>query len=134
MGSRSQGIKYTETEIPEYIEIAKAKRHTLTERCRARRRHYGEIFRRKDVTNEELMGGIRRATIAYKIVPIYCGTSLRNKGVQPMLDGVVDFLPSPETLNKLPELIHSRTKRKRVTYHQTKNYALAFKLHRFSRR
>ena len=44
---------------------------------------------------EELMAGIRRATIASKINPVLCGTAFKNKGVQPLLDAVVDFLPSP---------------------------------------
>ncbi|MBI4062599.1 elongation factor G [Candidatus Gottesmanbacteria bacterium] len=44
---------------------------------------------------EELKSALRRAVIAYKLVPIYCGSSLRNKGVQPLLDAVVDYLPSP---------------------------------------
>jgi elongation factor G len=46
-------------------------------------------------TVEELKAALRRAVIGYKLVPIYCGTSLRNKGVQPLLDAVVDYLPSP---------------------------------------
>lgn len=44
---------------------------------------------------EELKKGIRKGTIKYKFVPIYCGSSLRNKGVQLLLDAVVDYLPSP---------------------------------------
>ncbi len=48
-----------------------------------------------DLPVEKLLPAIRRATIAGRIVPVYCGSSLRNKGVQPMIDGVVDFLPSP---------------------------------------
>jgi elongation factor G len=44
---------------------------------------------------DELKAGLRKSTITYKLVPIYCGSSLRNKGVQPLLDGVIDFLPSP---------------------------------------
>lgn len=44
---------------------------------------------------DELKAALRKAVIAYKLVPIYCGTSLRNKGVQPLLDAVVDYLPSP---------------------------------------
>lgn len=44
---------------------------------------------------EELMKALHAAVIAYKLVPIYAGTSLRNKGVQPLLDAVVDYLPSP---------------------------------------
>ncbi len=46
-------------------------------------------------TVEELKAALRRAVIAYKLVPIYAGSSLRNKGVQPVLDAVVDYLPSP---------------------------------------
>ncbi len=46
-------------------------------------------------TVEELKAALRRAVIAYKLVPIYAGSSLRNKGVQPLLDAVVDYLPSP---------------------------------------
>jgi elongation factor G len=46
-------------------------------------------------TEEELRKTLRKAVIAYKIVPVLCGTALRNKGVQLMLDAVVDYLPSP---------------------------------------
>jgi len=48
-----------------------------------------------DLPAETLIPAIRRATIAGRVVPVYCGSSLRNKGVQPLLDGIVDFLPSP---------------------------------------
>jgi len=46
-------------------------------------------------TDDEMMAGIRRATIAGRMTPVLCGTSYRNKGVQPLLDAIVDFLPSP---------------------------------------
>jgi len=49
----------------------------------------------QEPTISELKKAIRRATIGNKLVPIFCGSSLRNKGVQPLLDAVVDFLPSP---------------------------------------
>ncbi len=49
----------------------------------------------KELSLADLKQALRRSTIAYKLVPIYCGSSLRNKGVQPLLDAVVDFLPSP---------------------------------------
>jgi elongation factor G len=48
-----------------------------------------------EITNEELKAALRRAVIAYKLVPIFAGSSLRNKGVQPLLDAVIDYLPSP---------------------------------------
>ena len=49
----------------------------------------------KEISESELRAGLRSATLALKIVPVLCGTAFRNKGVQPMLDAVVDFLPSP---------------------------------------
>jgi elongation factor G len=49
----------------------------------------------EDITPEELKTAIRKATIAGEINPVLCGTSYRNKGVQPLLDAVVDYLPSP---------------------------------------
>ena len=55
-----------------------------------------ELFsEEKAPTREELRAGIRRATIGNLISPVYCGTALKNKGIQPVLDGVIDFLPSP---------------------------------------
>ncbi|PIP74576.1 MAG: elongation factor G [Candidatus Levybacteria bacterium CG_4_9_14_3_um_filter_35_16] len=49
----------------------------------------------EEMSIEELKAGLRRAVIAYRLVPIYAGSSLRNKGVQPLLDAVIDYLPSP---------------------------------------
>jgi elongation factor G len=49
----------------------------------------------EEITVEELKSALRNAVIAGQITPVYCGTSLRNKGVQPLLDAVVDYLPSP---------------------------------------
>ncbi len=48
-----------------------------------------------EIAEGELKAALRKATISGKITPVYCGSSLRNKGVQPLLDGVVDYLPSP---------------------------------------
>jgi elongation factor G len=50
---------------------------------------------------DELKKALRAAVIAYKLVPIYCGSSLRNKGVQPLLDAVVEYLPSPLDLEAM---------------------------------
>src|SRR5207244_7241569 len=47
------------------------------------------------LTEEEVRAGIRKATIAMKIFPVICGSAFKNKGVQTMLDAVVDYLPSP---------------------------------------
>jgi elongation factor G len=47
------------------------------------------------LSNEEVKAGIRKLTIACKIIPVTCGTAHRNKGVQPMMDAIIDYLPSP---------------------------------------
>jgi elongation factor G len=49
----------------------------------------------EEITSDELVAGIRAATLRSEIVPVLCGTALKNKGVQPMLDSIVDYLPSP---------------------------------------
>jgi elongation factor G len=49
----------------------------------------------EEITIDELKAGLRRATLSGKATPVFCGSSLRNKGVQPVLDAVIDYLPSP---------------------------------------
>jgi elongation factor G len=49
----------------------------------------------EEISEEELKGALRKAVISGKAAPVYCGSSLRNKGVQPLLDAVIDYLPSP---------------------------------------
>ncbi len=51
-----------------------------------------------EITENDLIEAIRAATISLEVVPVICGTALRNKGVQPLLDLIIDFLPSPEDL------------------------------------
>jgi len=83
----------------------------------------------QEPTIEELKAALRRAVITYTLVPVYCGTSLRNKGVQPLLDAVVDYLPSPLDLPEV-EGINPKTQesitRKRVN--EEKFSGLAFKI------
>jgi elongation factor G len=50
----------------------------------------------KDITADEIMKVIRKATLSLKMVPVMCGSALRNKGIQPIMDAVVAYLPSPE--------------------------------------
>jgi len=84
-------------EIPaEWLEEAKKRRTLLIEALA----DFDEGIMEKylegaDVSEEEMKPVIRRATIACKLNPVVCGTALRNKGVQLMLDAVVDYLPSP---------------------------------------
>jgi elongation factor G len=52
----------------------------------------------KPITNEELKTALRKATISNTLVPVLCGTALKHKGVQPMLDAVIDYLPAPDDI------------------------------------
>ncbi len=63
-----------------------------------------------EVKEAEILEAIRRATISLKLVPVLCGSALRNRGVQPVLDAVVDFLPSPQDIPPV-EGFNPRTKK-----------------------
>ena len=78
---------------------------------------------------EELKAALRKGTIAYKLVPIYCGSSLRHKGVQPLLDAVVDYLPSPLDVASIKG-VHPKTNAQEIreTNVQAPFSALAFKI------
>jgi elongation factor G len=91
------GAEYDEVEIPEdLLEKAKVYREQMIEAVAESDDHLFEKFVNGEaMTEAEIMAGIRKATIAQKIFPVICGTAFKNKGVQNLLDAVVDHLPSP---------------------------------------
>ena len=91
------GAEYDEIEIPEELrEQAHEYREKMIE---AIAEHDDALFEKfvegQALTEAEIQRGIRKATIALKIFPVICGSAFKNKGVQTMLDAVVDYLPSP---------------------------------------
>lgn len=93
----SEGKKFVEGEIPpELKDEAELARAELVEKVADLDEGVMEAFLEKgDLSAEELIPAIRRLVIAGKFVPVLCGTSLRDKGVQPLLDAICDYLPSP---------------------------------------
>jgi elongation factor G len=91
------GAKYDEVEIPEDLrDLANEYREKLVEAVSESDDHlFTKFVEGQPVTEAELKAGIRKATIAQKIFPVVCGTAFKNKGVQNLLDAVVDYLPSP---------------------------------------
>lgn len=91
------GTKSEETEIPEtYREEAERLRRQLVERVAETDEALTEKFiLEEEITPGELRAALRQATIRGELVPVLCGSALRNKGVQRVLDAVVDYLPSP---------------------------------------
>ncbi len=91
------GTEPVTTEIPEeYLESAGIYRDKLLEAAsEADDALIEKYFNGEEFTHDEIIGALRKLTIANKIVCVCCGTSYRNKGVQPLLDLIVDLLPSP---------------------------------------
>jgi len=95
--NESLGAKFHEEEIPADLQDqAEEYREKLIEAAAdADEAIMVKYLEGKAISEAELRSGIRAATLALKIVPVLCGTAFRNKGVQPMLDAVVEYLPSP---------------------------------------
>ncbi|MBI4763158.1 MAG: elongation factor G [Deltaproteobacteria bacterium] len=91
------GMEYLSVGIPDSLrEEAEFYREQLVETLADLDDHLMEMYLGgQEIPLTDLLAAIRRGTIDLKIVPIYCGAALRNKGVQPLLDGIIHFLPNP---------------------------------------
>jgi elongation factor G len=129
--SDKTGERFKESEIPPDLKNKVVEyQDRLTEQiAETDDRLTEEYLAGKKIPPPQLKEALRKATIQNKLVPIFCGSSLRNKGVQPLLDGVVDYLPSP--LDVPPIKGHHPLSGQEET-RQTKNEApfasLAFKV------
>ncbi|MBI2909913.1 MAG: elongation factor G [Chloroflexi bacterium] len=96
-GSDDKDTKPEEMEIPaEFQQVAAKYREALIEKLAEVDEDIMMAYvESRKVGVEELKAAIRRATLATRLVPVLCGSALKNKGVQPLLDAVVDYLPSP---------------------------------------
>ena len=126
-----KGEKFEEKEIPANLQDKfKEYREKIIEQvAEIDEELIDKFLNEEEISLKELKASLRKATIANKFVPVYAGSSLRNKGVQPLLDGVVDFLPSPLDLppikGKNPQ---TNQEEERKTDPQSGLAALAFKV------
>lgn len=131
-GKDEKGIEFDVTdEIPEEVkEEAVEMRATMIEKIAETDDALLEKYLNGDeISVNELKLALRKATIGYKVIPIYAGTSLRNKGVQPVLDAVIDFLPSPQDLLQIEgEDPKTGEKITRKLVNEEKFSALSFKI------
>ncbi|MGI5883142.1 MAG: elongation factor G, partial [Dethiobacteria bacterium] len=125
------GTESDETEIPaDMMELADRYRDRMLETLAE---HDEEIMEKyldgRDISEEEIRKALRTATIKHNFVPVLCGSSYRNKGVQPLMDAVVHYLPSPQ---EVPPVTGLRVKdNKEETREADKNApfaAIAFKI------
>ncbi len=92
-----QGVTSTVVPIPDDLrnEVAKARERLIESIAETDDELTLRYLEGEEISNDELKIALRKATIASKVTPVLCGTALRNKGVQRLLDAVVDYLPSP---------------------------------------
>jgi elongation factor G len=95
--TEGKGDKYDVVAIPDdHVEAARQWRDALLETIAENDEEMMEAYLEgTEPSEEQLVAAIRRATIAGGITPVLCGSAFKNKGVQPMLDAIVDYLPSP---------------------------------------
>ncbi len=126
------GSKYSKRPVPETLKDTIAElRHNLVE---AAVEHDDQLIEKylagQELTNDELRRAIRAATIKGVLFPVFCGSAFKNKGIQPVLDGVVDYLPSPVDVpaikGHLPH--HDETFETREASDDAPFSALAFKI------
>ncbi len=87
-----------------------------------------KFFEGAPISREEVIAALRKATIAQTIVPVTCGSSYRNKGVQPLLDSIVDFMPSPLDIPPVVGLNSDGEEQVRKADDSAPFAALAFKI------
>lgn len=102
-GKDGLGADYEVEEVPEAIKenVAKARAKLIEKVAETDDSLLNKYLNGEEIKVDEIKAALRKAVIAYKLIPIYCGSSLRNKGVQPVLDAVVDYLPSPLDLKEI---------------------------------
>jgi elongation factor G len=125
------GEKVREADIPaEYLDKAKETRQQIIEGVAEVDDELGELFLSDaPITTEQLKAAVRRATIALKMTPVMCGSAYKNKGVQLLLNGVVDYLPNPTQV--VNEALDQKNNEAKVVLESTPNkpfVGLAFKL------
>ena len=126
----SQGMKFEYSEIPaDLVELANKWRENMVEAAaEASEELMNKYLEEGDLSEADIILGIRTRTIATEIQPMLCGTAFKNKGVQRMLDAVIDFLPSPVDI---PDIEGEDEDGERVTRKASDTEglsALAFKL------
>ena len=126
----SQGMKFTFEEIPaNLVELAKEWREKMVEAAaEASEELMNKYLEEGDLTEEEITHGLRVRTINSEIQPMLCGTAFKNKGVQRMLDAVLELMPSPLDVKAIKGFDEDEKEITRKADDSEKFAALAFKL------
>ncbi len=124
----AKGAEWEEKDIPDdLLENAKKWRANLVEKCAEQDEEMLEkFFEEGDLTEDEIWKILRAATCAREVVPVFCGSAFKNKGVQQVLDGVIKILPAP---NEIPPIICTKDPENQRKVDDNEVFsALAFKI------
>jgi len=126
----SQGMKFDYRDIPDDLkaDATKWRENMLEAAAESSEAMMNKYLEEGDLTEDEIKLAIRTRTIAAEIQPMLCGTAFKNKGVQRMLDAVIDFMPSPIDVPPVPGLDEDEQPVTRRADDSEKFAALAFKL------
>ena len=124
------GTVMDETEIPaDMQELAAEWREKLVEAvAETDEELMMKYLEGEEFTEEEIKAAIRKATIACEMNPVFCGTAYRNKGVQPVIDAVIDYLPAPTDIPAIKGVLPDGTEAERHSSDDEPFSALAFKI------
>lgn len=125
-----KGTEMEETEIPaEMKELAQEWREKLVEAvAETDEELMMKYLEGEEFTVEEIKAAVRRATIACEMNPVFCGTAYRNKGVQPLIDAVLDYLPAPTDIPAIKGVLENGEEDERHASDEEPFSALAFKI------
>jgi elongation factor G len=127
---KSQGMKYETRDIPDDLaELAKEWREKMVESAaEANEELMNKYLEGHDLSTEEIKRGLRLRTIGGEIVPMLCGSAFKNKGVQAMLDAVIDYMPAPTDVPPVTGELENGKEGERRPADDEAFSALAFKI------
>ena len=125
-----QGMTFTYEAIPaDLLESAEEWRsHLVESAAEASEELMDKYLEGEELSEAEIKNALRQRTLANEIVPVTCGSAFKNKGVQAVLDGVVEYMPSPEQVKQIQGILEDGTEEERPADDKAPFAALAFKI------
>lgn len=127
-----QGATYETTDVPaDLLELAEEKREAMVEAAAEANDELMEKYLEGiELTNDEIKEGIRQQTIKSQIIPMFCGSAFKNKGVQAALDAIIMYMPSPVEVDPIEGILDDKdeTRAPRLASDDEPFSALAFKI------
>ncbi|CAM4421376.1 elongation factor G [Pseudoalteromonas ostreae] len=127
---KDQGMTFTYEAIPaELQDLAEEWRSNLVESAaEASEELMDKYLEGEDLSEAEIKNALRQRTLANEIVPVTCGSAFKNKGVQAVLDGVIEYMPAPTQVKQIQGILEDGTEEERPANDNAPFAALAFKI------